>query len=700
MTHPTRPWRLGPRPSLLILLAAVMVAVAIGVGGQAGIRPVSWLNQHVLDTLLVKTASGAAAPGTVVVDIDEASLAAAGQWPWPRYRIAELIRLVAAADPSAIALDVVLPEADRVSLDDIRKTYKRDFGIDMSFQGVPPGLMDNDGYLASVMAHFDVVGARYFFFDRVTRDHGPVRPGVGIDGRTDLLTLGKAHGVLASVDAIDSQTRVSGFINSRVDDDGRLRRLPLLLQYDGVVHPSLALAATMRGLGIHVAHVESDRDGLMLHVGSHRVPISPTGYATLRFNGPSHRYDSVSAVDVLNGRARAADLQGRIVFIGSSAKGLHDTTATVIDPDFSGLKIQSVLAQNILDDAAVRTPLWGDAAALVLAMLLALVLGALFCAGLGMLAISAMSLLCGAALLAGCAAVFAMGGMFLPVGVPLLVLAALLALAFATRFLLGQRQAQRWRKALENARQVTIESMAAVAETRDPETGAHIKRTQHYVRAIAEQLQRAGHHGDILDREYIDLLFLSAPLHDIGKVGVPDHILLKPGPLTPAELEIMRRHAEYGREIILSAADQIDGENFLRIAADIAGTHHEKWDGTGYPEGLRGQDVPLAGRIMAVADIYDALISRRCYKEPFPHETAMGMMRELRGTTFDPDVLDAFFATETEILYIAACFRDDEESDGAARAKAAAPTHHGLVAAALRIATRIRERMLHAVRLR
>jgi adenylate cyclase len=683
------------RPSLLILLAAMMVAVAIGLGGQSGMRPVTWLNQRVLDTLLVKTASGAPAPGTVVVDIDEVSLAAAGQWPWPRYRIAELIRRVAAAGPSAIALDIVFPEADRVSLDDIRKTYKRDFGIDMSFNGVPDGLLDNDGYLGSVMARFDVVGARYFYFDHATRDSGPVRSGVGIEGRTDLLTLDSAHGVLVSVDAIDAQTRVSGFINSRVDADGRLRRLPLLLQYDGVVHASLALAATMRGLGVNAARVTSDSDGLVLHVGSHRVPIDRMGYATLRFNGPSPRYDGVSAVDVLNGRVRPADLHGRIVFIGSSAKGLHDTEATVLDPDFSGLKIQSVLAQNILDGTAVRMPAWGDAAALVLTMLLAMLFAALFCAGIRLLSMSAVSMACAGALLATCAAVFAGRGMFLPLGVPLLALAALLVLAFMTRFLLGQRQAQRWRKALENARQVTIESMAAVAETRDPETGAHIKRTQHYVRAIAEQLQRAGHHGETLDREYIDLLFQSAPLHDIGKVGVPDHILLKPGPLTPAEMEIMRRHAEYGREIILSAADQIDGENFLRIAADIAGTHHEKWDGTGYPDGLSGQDIPLAGRIMAVADIYDALISRRCYKEPFPHQVAIGMMRELRGTTFDPVVLDAFLAIEAEILHIAACFRDEEENEAHAQpADAATHARPGWLTAVLQMAVRVRRRVL------
>ncbi|MGH8190132.1 MAG: HD-GYP domain-containing protein [Rhodanobacteraceae bacterium] len=309
----------------------------------------------------------------------------------------------------------------------------------------------------------------------------------------------------------------------------------------------------------------------------------------------------------------------------------------------------------------MRIPTWGGKAALLIGLLAALGFSVLFVAGRGLAILATTCALAGAALVAVVAAVFVRTGRFLPMGAPLLVLAALLTLSFVVRFTLNQRHAQHWRRQLENARQVTIESMAAVAETRDPETGGHIKRTQHYVRAVARQLQRSGNYPQILDKEYIELLFLSAPLHDIGKVGVPDHILLKPGPLTDDEQKIMRRHAEFGRQIIQSTAQHIEGDNFLVIAGEIAATHHEKWDGTGYPEGLRGQDVPLSGRIMAIADIYDALISRRCYKEPFSHERATSIMCGLCGTTFDPVVLAAFLAIEPEILQIAARFRDGDE---------------------------------------
>ena len=214
-------------------------------------------------------------------------------------------------------------------------------------------MLDNDGDLGQKMASADVIGARYFYFDHVAPADRPVRPGVGFDGRVDLLSLDRATGVLNNTEAIASQTRITGFINSRLDDDGVLRKLPLLIEYGGVVHAGLALAATMRSLGVRSARVESGVDGLSIRVGSHRFPVDQAGYALLRFNGSSQRYDSVPAVDVLDGRVRPADLRGKIVFVGSSAVGLHDVNRTAVDRSFSGLKIQAVMAQNILDDSSV-----------------------------------------------------------------------------------------------------------------------------------------------------------------------------------------------------------------------------------------------------------------------------------------------------------------------------------------------------------
>jgi putative two-component system response regulator len=208
--------------------------------------------------------------------------------------------------------------------------------------------------------------------------------------------------------------------------------------------------------------------------------------------------------------------------------------------------------------------------------------------------------------------------------------------------------------------QATIMAMASMAGTRDNETGNHIRRTQHYVRALAHQLQQHPRYAPELSDDNIELLFQSVPLHDIGKVGIPDHILQKPGKLDSIEFEIMKLHAVYGRDTIMLVEQHLGGSNsFLMFARQIAHSHQEKWDGSGYPERLAGERIPLAARLMAVADVYDALISKRAYKPAFTHQQALDIMRDGRGSHFDPDVLDAFFAIEARFAEIAAQYSDD-----------------------------------------
>ena len=215
---------------------------------------------------------------------------------------------------------------------------------------------------------------------------------------------------------------------------------------------------------------------------------------------------------------------------------------------------------------------------------------------------------------------------------------------------------------------VAVLAVASLAETRDNETGNHIRRTQHYVRCLATHLVGHPRFKSALDEGTIDLLFKSAPLHDIGKVGIPDRILLKPGRLSPDEFEIMKTHTTLGFESIVQAEDRLGSAvEFLRYAKEIALSHQEKWDGTGYPEARRGEDIPLSARLMAVADVYDALISRRVYKPPFPQDKSLAIMREGRGNHFDPDILDVFLAHTGEFQAIAERFADhDAEIDAAA----------------------------------
>lgn len=234
-----------------------------------------------------------------------------------------------------------------------------------------------------------------------------------------------------------------------------------------------------------------------------------------------------------------------------------------------------------------------------------------------------------------------------------------------------ESEVQRRTCEVEVIQDVTILAMASLAESRDNETGNHIRRTQNYMFALAKELQAHPRFRSELDDKTIEMLYKSAPLHDIGKVGIPDAILLKPGKLTPEEFEVIKTHTTIGRDTIAAAEKLIDAPStFLRLAREIAHYHQEKWDGSGYPEGLRGERIPVSARLMALADVYDALISRRVYKPPFSHEKSVSIIREGAGNHFDPDVVAAFLRIEKDFRDIAERFADTEED---VRAKARVP---------------------------
>ncbi|MCL9781149.1 HD domain-containing protein [Vibrio sp. S4M6] len=212
---------------------------------------------------------------------------------------------------------------------------------------------------------------------------------------------------------------------------------------------------------------------------------------------------------------------------------------------------------------------------------------------------------------------------------------------------------------LQTTRDVAIVSLSALAESRDNETGAHILRTQEYVKALAEHLSQFDRYRSLLTPQYIELLHKSAPLHDIGKVGVPDNVLLKPGKLTKEEFETMKQHPQIGADALATAERQLGSSSFLRVAKEISLTHHEKWDGSGYPNQLSGESIPLSGRLMALADVYDALITKRVYKPAFSHEKARSIILEGSGSHFDPQVVNAFLAIETSFIDIAARHQDE-----------------------------------------
>lgn len=213
---------------------------------------------------------------------------------------------------------------------------------------------------------------------------------------------------------------------------------------------------------------------------------------------------------------------------------------------------------------------------------------------------------------------------------------------------------------LERTQQVAVFSLAKLAESRDTETGDHLDRIREYTREISLEVGRGDQYGPMVDNAFIQQIYQSSPLHDIGKVGIPDQILLKPGKLTVAEFDLMKTHTLIGGNTLQAADQEAGGNSFLSMGRDIAFYHHEKWDGSGYPYGLSEDAIPLAARIVALADVYDALATKRPYKEPMDHETSKKIIVEGRGKHFDPVVVDAFLAREARFFEI----RDQFQSKG------------------------------------
>lgn len=209
-------------------------------------------------------------------------------------------------------------------------------------------------------------------------------------------------------------------------------------------------------------------------------------------------------------------------------------------------------------------------------------------------------------------------------------------------------------------RDVAIFAMARLAESRDPETGAHLERVRSYSRVLAQHLSGVEKFRAEINAEYIRLIYLTSPLHDIGKVGIPDCVLLKPGRLSDNEFEIMKTHATLGAETLDAALRQFPGVKFLEMGRDIAASHHERFDGTGYPRGLRGTSIPLCARIVALADVYDALTSKRVYKDAFCHQVARSIIVNESGTQFDPDIVDAFVQNEARFIAIRSQFAEPQ----------------------------------------
>jgi HD-GYP domain-containing protein (c-di-GMP phosphodiesterase class II) len=647
--------------NFLIIVAIVLITIPFGLGSLSSNSLFRNIDHFFYDQFMKNFASKGISEEITIIDIDETSLSAIGQWPWPRYQLANLVKMTGEVQPRIIGLDIFLPEPDRTSLKNIKQQFQNNFDLKLEFTGVPSSLSDNDGYLAHILKTNDVVGARYFYFDHYNKKEVCKFSPFNITDQSGLLTLNKATGVLCNTFQIENSLGFTGFTNNRHDNDGIIRKAPLLLEFNGDIYTHLSLSIILKAQGITHAQILKNNYGLYIKAGNYNIPVTKDGYVRVGFNGPAMSYKFISALDIFNGNYSASDIQDKIVLIGSSAIGLNDIHHTVFDTQFPGVEIHAAIMDNILNRQQIIQPIWAKKLIFAISLITGITMALLFINISSPMVLFAGTLVWICFVLASSILSYTKLLLFISPGLPVLIAIIIFSIVSFIRFAVARQASFLWFKKIANSQQLTMEAMVSMVETRDPETGQHIKRTQHYTNALAQSLKSEGQFPETLTDHYIENLFMSVPLHDIGKVGIPDEILLKPGKLTDEEFELMKLHTSYGRDTIKRLANKIQGDDYLKTSAEIVGSHHERWDGKGYPDGLSKEDIPLCGRIMAVCDVYDALISRRCYKPPFSHEESKKIILDGRGTLFDPVIVDAFFAIENEILDISLEFKDNAE---------------------------------------
>jgi adenylate cyclase len=574
-------------------------------------------------------ATPARAPGgrIVIVDIDDRSLTTVGQWPWRRDVIGQLISRLRDLGAATVALDIMFAEPDRFEgtgttpdeqLAETLKEGRVVLGYAMTFEapraGQPPCVLHPLGL--AIMRRDDSTEEPFF----------------------------QATGAICNLPALTHAANASGFMNAAPDPDGLLRRIPVLVARDGQIYPSLGLTAVKsvtgtRDVSLRVANVNASS----LVLGDRVVPLDGKSNLMLRYRGPKRTFPYVSAVDVLRGQSTPDTFKDKIVLVGTTALGTREVVSTPFDTLFAGVEVQATVADNLLQGDFIHRPEYAVALETQIVIGLGL-LSALLVRRFGLAAGAAGVVASLAAVWFGPVVLMSRSGVFLSPLFPTMGLTTALAAMTVARFTSEQKRADQAGEEKVTSQRLMVQSLLSLTEVRDAETGKHSRRTQAYTRVLAQQLSTHANFRDYLTPDRIDLMARLAPLHDIGKVGVPDHILHKPGLLTPEELVEMRKHPGYGRDVIVHAEDHagVHDDVILTLAKDIVYTHHEKWDGSGYPQGLSGRSIPIPGRVMAIVDVYDASTTRQLYRKSLSHDEAVAFILKGRGSHFDPDVVDAF----------------------------------------------------------
>jgi CHASE2 domain-containing sensor protein len=647
-------------------MRSIGVVVLIGAALLVLLQPkfVANLDQKTYDVLTSRVARHRPSGRVVIVHIDEDSLTQYGRWPWPRDLLGVLIRRILADGADTVALDMMFPEPD---LREISLSPSLQAAVAAANSGAIPTHQPRtaDDFLAESLRGGRVIVGYEMEFN--TQPSSPsscfLRPlslaMVETEPERDPPFF-RASKVVCDVEEIARAAANTGYLNAATDTDGIFRRIPLLIAYGENVYPNLSLAAFMAyKRNPTVQLTTSARGAVALRLNDEAVPLDSRSHMLLRFRGAGGTFPRFSAADVLTGRVSAGDLRGKIVVVGLSAVGLQDVVPTSSDSLFPGFEVHATAIDNLLQNDSFRRPTGVLAWELSLMLVVGLASGVLF-AKVSPVWIAPIAVSLIVADWSVSVELVSRLGIYLS---PLPVTAVLggnLACLTLWRVSTEKRRAE---QQLEATRRYVLSALTAMTSIHDVETGAHIMRVQRYTELLSKAVARKPRFHRYLTAKTIALIAELAPIHDIGKVGIPDRVLRKPGRLTPEELEIMKSHTVLGLKVIQSAnfQSQIQDAAAMKLAADIVYTHHEHWDGTGYPQRLRGDNIPIAGRLLAVADVYDALVSKRPYKPGMTHEEVVQIITEGCGSHFDPDCVDAFLAIHESMRRIKEQYSDENE---------------------------------------
>ena len=600
---------------------AVSLAVAAGVAWFPGAS--QQLTVQLFDHFAAMAGPGEASGQVALVEVDEASLAQFGRWPWPQARVAQLIHTLATAGATTVALDFVFPEPDG---------------------------QESAASLTAAMAEAPVALGHWLRFDGKPALAGDCVLGAVPVGEATIKGIGfrnspMATSAICSPTAIERAAAGHGFLNATLDPDGVVRRAPLGIRVHDRIDPGLGLTA----LHLYRAKASSTNTAVQTPTGDWMLRLRDAQRGLPRFSAGRLMKDSL-----MKDSMAEPGLRGKLVVVGTFAGGMGA-------PLYAGGRVvgaaivHATVADNLLAGDFFQMAEPGGLSASALLVLVGLIIPPLY-ARYRIFTASAACVAIATLLWAGSLLLLMQSGAFVtPLYATLAVVGSSSACA-ALKLRWVRRKKQASVHQVASAKHFILNALALLTTMRDPETGDHLQRIERYMRVLCRALSNDPKYREVLSEETIRLMVQLAPIHDVGKVGVPDHILRKAGSLTAEELTVIRQHVVFGRDVLRKASDRsgLNDETFFRTAYELVYSHHERWDGRGYPQGLSGEGIPLAARLMAVADVYDALVSKRVYKEAFSHQEAVRIITAESARHFDPDVVQAFLRAETEFRRIRA----------------------------------------------